>query len=82
MENKDKAGQDLLNGLLLLLRVYPDSKARIGYDQDISVEIPHIKNNLTKEEIELLEDWGWKWDYGKSYNEDISWWNYSMRYLK
>jgi len=78
MEIRDKASQYLLNGLLLLLRVYPDSKARIGYDQNLSVEMNHIDNKLTPEEVLLLEDWGW--DYTIGYTKKNSWWNYSAIY--
>jgi len=50
----------LINGLLLLGRLHLKSKATI-YDDNIFFEIlAEETQDISKEDLKLLEDWGWR----------------------
>ena len=50
----------LLNGLLLLVKLYPNSKAEpTDYGIDVTIE-DKDRQNISDEDKQLLEDWGWR----------------------
>ena len=77
----DKNTQNLINGLLLLLKIYPDSKVEIFNERNVAIEIGSSYKLDTSSVTNLLS-WGWIHDYSRRFNDfdstTIHWWYFEV----
>lgn len=78
MNLTDTNTQNLMNGLLLLLKIYPDSKVEIFNERNIGIEIGS-EYKLITEQISNLLNWGWIHDYTRRFEDTtIHWWYFEV----
>lgn len=69
----DNTTREFVNGLLLILNLYPKAKVRSGYG-DYEVTIRDVNGILPDTTKKILEDWGWQ----LMFYEDSYFWEYEL----
>lgn len=70
----DTTSRELINGVVLLLSLYPEAKVRCGYDTG-EIFVRGVDSKLGDPTKKILEDWNW---WLVSY-EDESYWEYELK---
>jgi len=77
----DKNTQNLMNGLLLLLKTYPSSKVEIFNERNVAIEVGNEYKLITEQVFNLLS-WGWIHDCSRSFDDfdgtTIHWWYFEV----
>lgn len=77
----DTNTQNLMNGLLLLLQVYPDSKVEIFNERNVAIQLGSSYKLIT-EDVSNLLSWGWVHDSQRNfdgiYTTTFHWWYFEV----
>jgi hypothetical protein len=73
----DTFTHNLVNGILVIIKTHSNSSVTLGSHQNVVIDISDSSAEMTREDIKVLEDWGWRRYY--YHNIEKLYWTYESR---